>query len=176
MWMCSAVPSHSVTLDSLQPYGLWTGHQLLCPWHSLGKSTSGVAMPNSKVSSQTRDWTQVSCIGGRFFTTELSGKPLFLHQSVQLLSHVRLFATPWTAACQVSLSIKNFWSLLKLILIVSKAIQQSYPLLSPSSPAFNLSQHQSLFKWASYLHQVARILEFQLQHQSFQWIFRTDFL
>ena len=46
----------------------------------------------------------------------------------------------------------------------------------PSSPAFNLSQHQGLFQWVSSSHQVARVLEFQLQHQSFQWIFRTDLL
>ena len=48
--------------------------------------------------------------------------------------------------------------------------------LPPTSPAFNLSQHQGLFKWVSSSHQVAKVLEFQLQHQSFQWIFRTDFL
>ena len=59
---------------------------------------------------------------------------------------------------------------------VSDAIQPSHPLSSPSPPAFNLSQHQSLFKWVSSSHQVAKGLEFQLQHQSFQWIFRTDFL
>ena len=60
---------------------------------------------------------------------------------------------------------------------VSDAIQPSHPLSSPSAPAFNLSQHQGLFKWVSSLHQVAKILEFQLQHhQSFQWIFRTDLL
>ena len=59
---------------------------------------------------------------------------------------------------------------------VSDAIQPSHPLLSPSPPAFNLSQHQGLFQWVSSSHQVAKILEFQLQHQSFQWIFRTDFL
>ena len=46
----------------------------------------------------------------------------------------------------------------------------------PSSPAFNLSQHQGLFKWVSSLHQVAKVLEFQLQHQSFQWTLRTDLL
>ena len=56
------------------------------------------------------------------------------------------------------------------------AIQPSHPLLSPSPPAFNLSQHQGLFQWVSYSHQVAKVLEFQLQHQSFQWMFRTDFL
>ena len=57
---------------------------------------------------------------------------------------------------------------------VGDAIQPSHPLLSPSPPTFNLSQHQGLFRWVSSLHQVAKVLE--LQHQSFQWIFRTDFL
>ena len=46
----------------------------------------------------------------------------------------------------------------------------------PFSPAFNLSQPQDLFQWVSSSHQVAKVLEFQFQHQSFQWIFRTDFL
>ena len=60
---------------------------------------------------------------------------------------------------------------------VRDAIHPSYPLLSPSPPAsFYLSQHQGLFKWVSSSHQVAKVLEFQLQHQFFQWIFRTDFL
>ena len=58
---------------------------------------------------------------------------------------------------------------------VSDAIQPSHPLSSPS-PAFNLSQHQGLFQWVSSSHQVAKVLEFQLQHQYYQWIFRTDFL
>ena len=59
---------------------------------------------------------------------------------------------------------------------VGDAIQPSHPLPSPSPPALNLSQHQGLFKWVSSSHQVAKVLEFQLQHQSFQWIFRTDLL
>ena len=59
---------------------------------------------------------------------------------------------------------------------VGDAIQLSHPLLSPSLPAFNLSQHQSLFQWVSSSHQVAEVLAFQLQHLSFQWIFRTDWL
>ena len=58
---------------------------------------------------------------------------------------------------------------------VSDAVQPSHPLSSPS-PAFNLSQHQGLFIWVSSSHQVAKVLEFQLQHQSFQWMFRTDSL
>ena len=57
---------------------------------------------------------------------------------------------------------------------VSDAIQPSHPLSSPSPPALNLSQHQGLFQWVSSSHQVAKVLE--LQHQSFQWIFRFDFL
>ena len=81
-------------------------------------------------------------------------------------------ATPWTAALQASLSITNSWILLKLISI--ELAMPSNPLSSPSSPAFNLSNYQGLFQWASPLHQVAKVLE--LQCQSFQWRFRTDFI
>ena len=56
--------------------------------------------------------------------------------------------------------------------LVGDAIKPSHPLSSLSPPALNLSQHQGLFQWVSSSHQV----EFQLQHQSCQWIFRTDFL
>jgi len=56
------------------------------------------------------------------------------------------------------------------------AIQPSHPLSSPSLPALNLSQHQGLFQWVSFSHQVAKVLEFQLQHQSFQWTPRTGLL
>ena len=59
---------------------------------------------------------------------------------------------------------------------VSDAIQPSHPLLSPSSPAPNPSQHQGLFQWVNSLHEVAKVLEFQLQHQSFQWTPRTHLL
>ena len=65
---------------------------------------------------------------------------------------------------------------------VNDAIQSSHPLSSPFPPAFSLYehqglyQHQGLFKWVRSSHQTAKVLEFQLQHQFFQWIFRTDFL
>ena len=59
---------------------------------------------------------------------------------------------------------------------IRDATQPSGPLSSPSPPTFNLSQNQDLFKWVSSSHQVAKVLELQLQHQSFQWIFRIDFL
>ena len=97
--------------------------------------------------------------------------------SVQLLSCVRIFATPWTAAClglPVHHQLPEFTQ--THVHWVSDTIQQSHPLSSLSPPAFNLFQHQGLFKWVSSSHQVAKVLEFQLQHQSFQWIFRTDLL
>ena len=59
---------------------------------------------------------------------------------------------------------------------VSDAIEPSHLLSSPSPPAFTLSQHQGLFQRVSSSHQVAKVLELQLQHQSFQWIFSTDFI
>ena len=59
---------------------------------------------------------------------------------------------------------------------VGEPIQPSHPLSSPSPPAPNPSQHQSLFQWVNSSHEVAKVLEFQLQHQSFQWTPRTDLL
>ena len=95
--------------------------------------------------------------------------------SVQSLSHVQLFETAWTAA-QPSFPVHHQLPELTQTHVhpVSDAIQPSYPLSSLSPSAFNLSQHQGLFQWVSSSHQVAKVLEFQLQ--SIQWIFRTDFL
>ena len=59
---------------------------------------------------------------------------------------------------------------------VGNAIQPGHPLSSPSPPTFDLSQHQGVFQWVSSSYQVAKILEFQLQHQSFQWTPRTYLL
>ena len=107
--------------------------------------------------------------------TTIQPRPNFLIVAVQLLSHVQLFATLWTAAGQASLSFIISRSLLKLMSSESVMLS-NHPLSSPSPPALNLSQHQGLFKWVSSLHQVAKVLDLQLQHQSFQWIFRVDFL
>ena len=95
---------------------------------------------------------------------------------VQLLSHVQLFATLWTAAGQASLSFTVSWALLKFMsiesVIVSNQLILCCPLLLPSS----ISQHQSLFQGVGSSHQVAKMLDLQLQHQSFQWIFMVDSL
>ena len=96
--------------------------------------------------------------------------------SVQLLCRAWLFATPWTAACQASLSITNSQSLPKLIsiesVIPSNHLILWHPLLLPPS----IFPSIRVFSSECSSHQVAKVLEYQVQHQFFQWIFRTDFL
>ena len=143
----------------------------------------GVANSRMQLSDWTElNWTFMSAQSIKYhelllFMQQIKNHGIQSHQfsSVQSLSHVRLFVTPWTAACQASLSITKSPSLLTHVHWVGDAIQPSHSLSSPSPPAFSLSQHQGLFKWISSLHQVAKVLEFQLQHQSFQWICRSDF-
>ena len=90
-------------------------------------------------------------------------------QLVQSLSHVQLFATPWTAAHQASLSITNSWSLLKLMSIES-VMPSNHLILCPIlllpsvSPSIRVFSNESVFS----SNQVAKVLQFQLQHQSFQ--------
>ena len=100
----------------------------------------------------------------------------FTRSSVQSFSCVQLFMTPWTAAHQTSLSITSS----RACSNSCPSSQWCHPTISssvvPFSPAFNLSQYKGLLQWVSSSHQVAKVLKFQLQHQSFQWIFRTDFL
>ena len=101
---------------------------------------------------------------------------IYTFSSVQLLSRVWLFVTPWTCSMPGLPVHHQFLEFTQThVQWVSDAIQPSHPLSSPSLPTFNLSQHQCLFKWVSSSHQVAKVLEFKLQHQSFQSV-RTDFL
>ena len=90
----------------------------------------------------------MSCLTDHYFSFTTTVNSIFfsldLFVVVQSLSHIWLFATPWTVARQASLSYTNSWSLLKLIHQASDAIQPSHPLSSPSPSAFNLSQHQGL--------------------------------
>ena len=122
----------------------------------------------------------ITANSGKLVETEIPDHLQF--SSVHSLSLVWLFATPWTAAHQASLSITNSQSLFKFMSIESvMPSNHSHPLSSPPPPAFNLSQHQGPFQWVSSSHQVAKVLEFQCQHQSFQWIlglisFRIDWL
>ena len=98
-------------------------------------------------------------------------------RSVQSLIYVRFFVTPWTTACQTSLFITNSQSLLKFMSIESvmpsNHLILCHPLLLLHSvfPSIRVFSNESVLRirWPKYW-------EFQLQHQSFQWIFRTDFL
>ena len=97
----------------------------------------------------------------------------YLFFAVQSLSHVRLFVTRGVQHVRVPCPSPSFPSLAQTHW-VGDAIQPFCLLLSPSPPIFYLSQHQGLFQWVRSLHEMARVLE--LQHQSFQWVFRVDFL
>ena len=94
---------------------------------------------------------------------------IFQFSSVQAFSHVQLFATPWTVAHQGFLSITSSWSLLKLMSINSVMSSSHLILCCPLLllPSI-LPSIRTLFQRVSFLHQVAKVLEFQLQHQSFQ--------
>ena len=85
-------------------------------------------------------------------------------------------ATPWTCSSTPGSSVLHYLPEFAQSHVhwVSEILQPSQPLSPASSPAFSLSQHQGLFQWVSSSHQVVKVSELQLQHQSFQWIFRID--
>ena len=101
-------------------------------------------------------------------------------KSVQFSSVVQLCPTPCNPMDCSTPGLPVHHQLLELaqthVYCISDAIQLSHLLSSPSPLTFNPSQHQGLFQWVSSSHQVAKVLKFQLQHQSLQWILRTDFL
>ena len=127
------------------------------------------AISLSRGSSWPRDRTWVSCIAGRFFTNLATN-------SVQFSSVAQLCPTLWDPMDCSTPVFPVHHQLPELaqthVHWVGDAIQPSHPLLPPSPPALNLSQHQGLFQWVGSSHQVAKVLELQLQRQSFQWIFR----
>ena len=99
---------------------------------------------------------------------------------VQLLSCVWFFCDPMCCNMPGLPVLHHFLELAQThVLWVNDAVQLSHPLLSPSPPALSFSQHQGLFQWVGFSHQVAKVLGLQLQHQCFQWIlelisFRID--
>ena len=114
-------------------------------------------------------------MGGNTSEQHLTGINVNQFSSVQLLHHIGLFVTPWTATHRppcpsptpgvYSNSCPFGWW-------CNPTISSSVILFFSCPQSF---QHHGLFKWISSSHQVAKVLEFQLQHQSFQWTFRTDF-
>ena len=153
-WLSSSISSSSSHLlrakaQKHRPFGLWAHVQL-------------------------EFFLLVSVRPRPYFWSNITGSGwLFVHS----FSHVRLFVTPMECSTP---GLPVLHHLLEFAQThfhqVSDAIQPSHPLSSPSYPDLNLSQHQGLFQWVGFLHQVAKVLGFQLQHQSFQWIFRIDFL
>ena len=96
------------------------------------------------------------------------------HQFSSVIQLCPTFVTSWTAAHQAFLSFTDSQNLLKLRPIES--VMPSKHLIHYLPHLLLFSQHQGLFHWVNLSHQVAKKLDLQLQHQSFQWIFRTDFL
>ena len=154
----------------------WTvSHE--APWaHGIlqARILEWVAMPLSRGSSQPRDRTYIFCTAGSFFTV----------WATREAHHFSSVSQSWPTLCNPmncsTPGLPVHHQLLEFTQIhvhwISDAIQLSHPLSSPSPPALNLSQHQGLFKWVSSSHQVTKVLEFQLQHQSFQWTLRTNLL
>ena len=161
-----------------------------------------VAISFSRGSSWPRSRILVSCIAGRFFMDWPARESLTLWCIIKgsfllwLCPSIRIYLSPSLQFSLVQL-LSCVWLLRPHGLQhgrlprpspqplrpaqphvhgVCDIIQPSYPLSSPSSPAFNLVHHQGLFQWVSSLHPVSKVLELQLQRQSFQRIFRTDFL
>ena len=139
-----------------------------------------VAMPSFRVSSQPRDWTHipwVSCTAGRFFTPEQLGKLLKRFQFSSVVQSCPTLCDPMNCSTP---GLPVHHKLLEFTQThahrVGDAIQPSHPLLSPSPPAPSPSQHQGLFQRVNSSHEVAKVLEFQLQHQSFQWTTRNYLL
>ena len=169
--------------DSLWPHGPYS------PWNSPDQNTGvgSLSLLQGVFPIQELNWGllhcrqiiyQLSYQGSPQFSQPITPKKL-AEKSIQYLlllslSHIWLLVTPWIAAFQASLFFTISWNLLKLMSIES-VMPYSHPVLCypllflPSiSPSIKVFSNES--------HQVAKVLELQLQHQSFQWTLRTDLL
>ena len=144
-----------------------------------------VAISFSRGSSQPVHQTQVSRIAGRRFNLWATGEAPYYAEGgqkfyVQFSSLVQSCLTLCNTINHSTSGLPVHHQLPEStqthVHRVGDAIKPSHSLSSPSPPALNLSQHQGLFQSVSSSHQVAKVSELQLQHQSFQWIFRVDFL
>ena len=134
---------------------------------------SMILITGKKISTQKCREAKMLCKGLAFsghsssFTSEFAKNyaypPSQTFSSLHSLSRVQLFVTPWNAACQASLSITNSWSLLKLMSIASVMSSSVVPF-----SCLHFFPASGLFQGVTSTHQVAKVLEFQLQHQSFQ--------
>ena len=168
---------YSFSKASSQPRN-WIGVSF---WHWKHKKQGGSQKVRIFICNQSYHQLQIDCYIStgnfiQYFVIKHNGNNMHQFSSVQWLSSVQFFCNPMdcsTPGLPVHHQLLEFTQ--TRVHRVDDAIQSSHPLLS-ALPIFNLSQHQGLFKWVSSSHQVAKVLGIQLQHQSFQWIFRTDFL
>ena len=191
-------PQHSLHLQSLAPSILEPPQQKpplcrpkkaeapvpICGWGSWGRrKLPGDTCPEAAAWRDWKGWAGGGGIHGRHQSPlRVDSRPLPAHSLCQLTDE--LFSSvaqscltlcdPMdcsTPGLPVHHQLPEFTQ--THVLGVGDAIQPSHRLSSPSPPAFNLSQHQGLFQWVGSSHQVAKGLEFPLQHQSLQWTFRT---
>ena len=138
-----------------------------------------VAISFFRKSFQPGDRTLASRIAGRFFTVLVIREAPTVSNN-QFSSVAPLCLTLWDPMECSTPGFPFHHQFLELVQThvhwISNAIQPSCPLSFPSPPALNPSQYQGLFKWVSSSHQVAKVREFQIQDQSFQWTPRTDLL
>ena len=157
----------------------------ICKWNAAICTKSKESM---KKKNHRTNWVQqdhrykikIKPIVYLYISSEYVGKKIKIqyHLSVQF-SHSVVSDSLWPHDCSTPGFLAHH-QLLELtqthVYWVGDVIQPSHLLLSSSPPAFDLSQHQGLFQCVSSLHHVAKLLEFQLQHQSFQWVLRTDLI
>ena len=184
MCMCA----HSVLLDSFVTPRTVAHQAPLSMEFSRQEYWSGLPFPPPGVLPDTGMEPSSPALAGRFFTSVHWGSPEYnkLHKTIHKFSSVQFSSVAQscptlcnpmncsTPGLPVHHQLPEFTQ--THIHWVSDAIQLYHPLSSPSPPVLSLFQHQGLFKWVSFPHQVAKVLEFQLQHQSYQWTPRTDLL
>ena len=172
-WETPEAPASHTKASRRQDHFLSSVYLLQLSLHSCFWSTWDMVLGQMLRIPKSRDMLEGACNSIFFWKFALQ---LFLFVFVQLFSHVWLCnpmdcTTPGFPVLHYLLELAQTH-----VHQVGDAFQPSHSLLSPSPPAFNLSQHQGLFQWVNSSHQVAKLLKLQFQHQSFQWIFKADFL
>ena len=169
----------SVAYNSLRPHRLQPS-RLLCPWAQqstvqLRENLTKIYMIQNWLLIEKNlpadSWTLINAYSFKPVSSGVLCNFSSVAQSCLTLCDPMDYSTPGLLVHHQLLRFTQTY-----VHWVGDAIQAPHPLSSPYPPTFNLSQHQGFFQWVNSSHEVAKVLEFQLQHQSFWWISRTDFL